>query len=396
MPSTTGMPEAATAQTLIDSIRRAGLLDTALEAAFRALPRAAFLPNLPLDQVYKDEAVPIKVDEDGTVLSSSSQPSMMAIMLQQLDLKPGQNVLEIGTGTGYNAALMQYLVGDEGKVTTIEIDAQVAEQARANLQRAAMSQVQVVESDGAVGYAPRASYDRIMATAGVWDVPRAWVRQMKPKGVLVAPIWMDGFEVSAALTLQPDGTLYSRDNRLCWFIRLRGQASGPETAVRVATSGLYVYSSAHIDSAALQMLLSDDAEETYLGVQLDSWEYWRGFLPYFVLNVPDSFVLARYHVDRDTSPYGITSGGFALITPGSACFVPVGAKGAARSFGSADALLAVQETSAHWERDGKPRQDRLRLRLIPSGQPFDGGRAKVYTRRDHDLIAWLEREGTDA
>lgn len=384
------MTEPATAETLIDTIKRAGLLDASLEAAFRALPRAAFLPNLPPDQVYKDEAVPTKIDEDGTVLSSASQPSMMAIMLRQLDLKPGHNVLEIGTGTGYNAALMQYIVGDKGKVTTVEIDAQVAEQARANLQRAAMSRVQVVEGDGAVGYAPRANYDRIIVTAGIWDVPRTWVRQMKPKSILVAPIWMDGFEVSAAFTLQPDGTLSSSDNRLCWFIRLRGRASGPESAVRVATSGLYVYSSAHIDSAALQMLLSDDAEESYLGVQLDSWDYWRGFLPYFVLHVPDSFVLARYQVDRDMSPYGITSSGFALITQGSACFVPVGAQGAARSFGSADAVLAVQEMIAAWERDGKPRQDRLRLRLVPTGQSFDANGARVYTRRDHDLIAWLE------
>ena len=112
----------ATAESLIDSLKEARLLDAPLEAAFRAVPRAAFLPNLTPDQAYKDEAVPVKIDEDGTVLSSSSQPSMMAIMLRQLDLKPEQNVLEIGTGTGYNAALMQHIVGDEGRVTSIEID----------------------------------------------------------------------------------------------------------------------------------------------------------------------------------------------------------------------------------------------------------------------------------
>ncbi|MFN8450817.1 MAG: methyltransferase domain-containing protein [Anaerolineae bacterium] len=391
------MPDApATAEALIDSIKQAGLLDASLEAAFRAVPRAAFLPNLPPDQVYKDEAVPIKVDEDGTVLSSSSQPSMMAIMLRQLDLKPGQNVLEIGAGTGYNAALMQYLVGDEGKVTSIEIDAQVAEQARTNLQRAAMSQVFVVQGDGAVGYAPRASYDRIIVTAGIWDVPETWIRQMKPKSILVAPIWMDGFELSAALTLQPDGTLYSRDNRLCWFIRLRGQAirTGKRRARRHQRA-VRLFERAYRQRRAANAALRR-REETYLGVPLDTWEYWRGFLPYFVLNVPDTFTLARYHVDRDTAPYGITASGFALIAPGSACFVPVGAQGAARSFGSADALLAVQETISAWERDGKPRQERLRMRLVPKGRSLDGVRGKVYTRRDHDLIAWLERGGTNA
>ena len=220
------MPEARPAppannEALIATLRAAGLLDARLESAFHAIPRAAFLPNLPPDQAYKDEALPIKHDENGSVLSSSSQPSMMAIMLRQLDLKSGQNVLEIGTGTGYNAALLQQLVGDEGHVTTVEIDAPLAELARANLQRVAMGSVLVVEGDGANGYAPRANYDRMMATAGIWDVPPTWVRQLKPDGLIVAPLWMEGFEVSAALTLQQDGSLASEDNRLCGFIPLR-------------------------------------------------------------------------------------------------------------------------------------------------------------------------------
>ncbi len=384
----------ADAESLIASLKQAGFLDAPLEAAFRALPRAAFLPDLPPDQVYKDEAVPIKLDEDGTVLSSSSQPSMMAIMLRQLQLKPAMNVLEIGTGTGYNAALMQHVVGDEGKVTTLEIDGTVAETARANLQRAAMGEVMVVHGDGSNGYAPRASYDRIIATAGIWDVPGAWVRQLKPLGILVAPLWLDGFEVSAALTLQPDGTLYSRSNRLCMFIPLRGQAAGTETVVRVGTSGLHLYSSAPIDSAAMQMLLSDDAEDNYLGTSLDTWDYWQGFLPYFVLHVPESFTLARYQVTQDAPAYGIGGHGFLLMTQGSVCFVSVSARGTARSFGSADAVLAVQESLEAWERDGKPRQERLRLRVVPKGRPFDAGQGKVYTRRDHDLVAWLELGGT--
>ena len=69
--------------------------------------------------------------------------------------------------------------------------------------------------------------------------------------------------------------------------------------VRVGTSGLYLYSGAKIDSAALQMLLSDDAEDSYLGVALDASEYWSGFLPYFVLHVPETFTLARYQVTKD-------------------------------------------------------------------------------------------------
>ena len=388
-----GMPDGApaNAESLIATLKQAGLLNAPLEAAFRAVPRAAFLPNLAPDQVYKDEALPIKYDEDGSILSSSSQPSMMAIMLRQLDLKPGQNVLEIGTGTGYNAALIQQLVGDEGRVTTVEIDAPLAELARANLQRVLMGRVQVVQGDGANGYVPRANYDRIMATAGIWDVPAAWSRQLMPKGILVAPLWLEGFEVSAALMLQTDRSLYSANNRLCGFIPLRGQAAGPETAMRIGTSGLYLHAPSKMDSAAIQALLSDDAEDNYLGAAPNAWDYWQGFLPYFVLHVPDTFILARYHVTKDAPAYGLTGSGFVLMMPGSACFVSTAARGTARSFGSADAFMEVEAALIAWERDGKPAQDRLRLRLIPKeNDSFAVRRGKVYTRRDHTLCAWME------
>lgn len=387
------MPDTpATLNSLIAELKAGGLLDATLEAAFRAVPRAAFLTHLPPAEAYKDEAIPFKYDEDGTVLSSSSQPSMMAIMLRQLDLKPGHNVLEIGAGTGYNAALMQHLVGDDGTVTTIELDAQVAETARANLQRVAKSEVLVVTGDGAAGYAPRASYDRIIATAGIWDVPDTWVRQLKPGGILVTPLLVEGFEISAALTLQPDGTLYSSNNRLCGFIPLRGQAAVPDFAVRIATSGLYLYANHRVDSAALQTLISDDASISYLGATLEAWEYWLGFLPYLVLHVPENYVLARYQVAKDAPAYGIDGGGFVLMSAGSACFVSVTERGMARSFGSSDAIIAVETALQAWERDGKPQADKLHLRLVPraSSASVTTERRKTYRRRDHTLVVWMQ------
>ncbi len=385
----------ASADTLIAVLKQNGLLDARREAAFRAVPRAVFLPDLPPETVYLDQAVPIKTDEDGTVLSSSSQPSMMAIMLRQLRLQPGMNVLEIGAGSGYNAALMQHLVGDNGKVTSIEIDAQIAEAARQNLQRASMGEVLVVDGDGSTGYAPRASYDRIIATAGIWDVPQAWVRQLKPRGLLVAPLWVDGFEVSAALMLQGDGSLFSEDNRLCGFLRLRGHAAGPEHSVRIGTSALYLYATDALDSTAVHLLLSDDAETTFINTRLSVLDYWQGFLPYLVLNVPEGFALARYYVTDDASAYGIAIGsGFALIGHGSACFVTVGEGSKASSFGGADALMAIEDALESWKQAGKPQQDRLRLRLVPKtdGQ-FSVERGSVYSRRDHLLLAWLEIGG---
>jgi len=265
-PSETGadMP-AARAQpsprTLVESMRARGdLKDARLEAAFLAIPRAHFLPGLPPETVYSDEAIAIKRAADGTVISSSSQPSMMALMLEQLNLKPGMNVLEIGTGSGYNAAIMQHLVGPNGLVTTIELDPEIGEVAVDNLARAGISGVRVVIGDGAAGFAPRASYDRIIATAGIWDIPTAWVRQLKPRGRIVAPIWLEGFQYSAAFELQADGTLYSEDNLPCGFVRMRGAGMGEEGVFRVGSLLTLQANAGTLDSAQLQMLLSQSLD----------------------------------------------------------------------------------------------------------------------------------------
>src|ERR1051326_1170586 len=82
-----------------------------IEEAFRIVPRHLFLPDLPVEKVYRDQAIATKLLNE-RIVSSSSQPAIMAIMLEQLELRPGQRVLEIGAGTGYNAALMAYIVGE--------------------------------------------------------------------------------------------------------------------------------------------------------------------------------------------------------------------------------------------------------------------------------------------
>src|SRR4051812_2082062 len=109
-------------QALVDKLRAdQSIRSRPVEAAFRAVPRHLFVPETPLEDVYRDMVIPTK-KESGQWISSSSQPTIMAIMLEQLQLKPGQRVLEIGAGTGYNAALIAHIVGSKGYVTTIDLD----------------------------------------------------------------------------------------------------------------------------------------------------------------------------------------------------------------------------------------------------------------------------------
>jgi protein-L-isoaspartate(D-aspartate) O-methyltransferase len=387
--------DAAQAQrgALVKGLKEKGeLADPRMEAAFLSVPRHEFLPDMPLEKVYADEALPVKRDSDGSVISSSSQPLMMAMMLRQLELQPGHNVLEIGTGTGYNAAIMQEMVGDEGKVTSLEIDLDLVQQTQNTLQRLSMGRIRVVHTDAAGGYAPRAAYDRIIATAGVWDIPKAWIQQLKPRGIIVAPLWLDAMQLSAALRLEDDGTLYSESNLPCGFIRLRGLGAGPVVTQRVGNSSLMLISNeaSMLDGAAVHTLLSDDVERVLLDVRLSSSDYFHGFLPYFVLNLPPGFTFAFYQLGANQQEYGIASGtGIALIQTGSACFISFDKHGEAFIFGSPDAFMAFQQCLQSWDAVGRPDWRALRLRLYPIQQPAPTiTTGRLYPRQDHVLYAW--------
>lgn len=379
---------------LADELKKKGVVtDAAIESAFRAVPRHLFLPDLPPEEAYSDRAIATKLSATGATISSSSQPTMMALMLEQLQLKSGHNVLEIGTGTGYNAALMQHIVGHSGFITSLELDTDLSRQADLNLQQAGYPNVKVVQVDGAQGYAPRAAYDRIIATVGVWDVPQQWLQQLKPDGRLIVPIWLDGVQVSTAFVRQQDNTFLSVDNRPCAFVYLRGDASGPEYRRQVGNTDLYILAdeSDKIDTAGLHTLLSDDYEHCSLGYKLTTSDFWYGFQIYLMLNEPAGYIFAVFAVTDGQKCYGIEGRGLALFAPGSASFVPYHEEGYAHCFGGSDAYLMLYDRVQAWHDAGKPGVPHLRLQLIPKshGEPATSN-GKIYPRRDHYLHVWLE------
>jgi protein-L-isoaspartate(D-aspartate) O-methyltransferase len=203
-------------------------------AALHAVPRHLFLPGQRPEAAYRDDAIVTKRDEAGQPISSSSQPAIMAIMLDQLDLAPGHRVLEIGAGTGYNAALMSHIVGPSGQVTSVDIDPELVVSAREHLARAGFGEVTVVCADGAGGDPEHAPYDRIIATVGVSDLAPAWLEQAGPQARIVVPFDVRGTQLSIAFDRAAPGRWASRSLAPCGFMRMRGSLAGPERVVPLA------------------------------------------------------------------------------------------------------------------------------------------------------------------
>lgn len=218
---------------LIDHLVQEGSVRTPhVEKAMRTVPRHLFVPNAPLVKAYGNAPVNTKFDESGASISCASQPDIVGMMLEQLDVQPGQKILELGAGTGFNAGLLGYLVGQKGHVTTIDVDEDIVDGARAGLAAADIHNVEVILGDGAVGHAPNAPYDRIEATVGAHGVPHAWLEQLVPGGRLLTPLRLRG-SVSRSIAFEnQDGVWRSVGSQMNTFMPLRqGIADDPRVFV---------------------------------------------------------------------------------------------------------------------------------------------------------------------
>lgn len=226
-------------QIFVDRLKNAGMIRTPrVEAAFRAVPRHMFVPDTDRETAYQDAHIVTRWQGD-TPISSCSQPSITAMMLEMLDLQPGQRILEIGAGTGYAAALMAHIVGETGKVITIDLDEDIVDSALKHLQAAGVNNVQVICHDGVQGWQKAAPYDRVILTVASADIAPAWREQLRTGGRMVLPFQLTAFQSELAtppdqllLALKQTSTcLESIDIRPCFFMTLRGasatQLTGP-------------------------------------------------------------------------------------------------------------------------------------------------------------------------
>jgi protein-L-isoaspartate(D-aspartate) O-methyltransferase len=184
-----------------------GVLPEPLREAFRAVPRHRFLhrfgrsfefdyvrelteqnlaEHLPL--IYSNTALRHVDRNCEPMLSSNSEPGFILRALEQLDLQPGQRVLEIGSGGGWLAAVMAQVVGPQGKITGVEVIAELVAQSRRDLAALGIANVEIVAGDGALGHAAGAPYDRMIVTAGCNDLPLAFYDELRDGGLLIVPV----------------------------------------------------------------------------------------------------------------------------------------------------------------------------------------------------------------
>jgi protein-L-isoaspartate(D-aspartate) O-methyltransferase len=219
-----------------------------LVAAFRATPRHSFLDRVfqyqrksdrwreiitrdpdaqEVSVLYSDRALITRLASAGAghapvPVSSSTQPSLMAQMLEDIKLQAGISVLEVGTGTGYNAALLSHVVGP-GLVTSVEVDREVLAEAWDHLRKYSDRKVALKHADGRSGFPESAPYDRIIVTAATPDLEPAWLEQLADKGLLVAPLALApglAFIVRGAVT---EGVFHGRLTRAAYFMPLRAE-----------------------------------------------------------------------------------------------------------------------------------------------------------------------------
>lgn len=345
---------------LVAALRRQGYLrDARVAMAFGAVPREVFVSGRALAEVYTDRALVTKMG-DRVPVSTSSQPAMMARMLQQLAVAPGQHVLEIGTGTGYQAALLARLVAPGGRVTSVELDGDLAERARANLHTVGAHAVHVVAADGGAGYRRAAPYDRIIATASCWEIPRPWWDQCREGGRIVLPLRLNGIQIAAALR-KHDGLLKGADFVPCVFLALggrfrrryetdlgaRGVLRGDAPLSRALRRAIAAGGSEEPIALALPASFAERADALLFlalqGMPITEWEApGRAGSTLVIEAAADSFLLLRHS----------------------------GPRVHAASCGTPSAADAVRRALAGWDSAGRPGADALRLVVRPSASPL--------------------------
>lgn len=368
-------------------------------AAFRAVPRHLATPGVDMAEAYDAEYVAVtKTDASGVDISSVSAARIQAMQIEQADIRPGMNVLEIGSG-GVNAAYLAEMAGEQGQVVTVDIDPDVTRRARDFLKATGYHNVTVVTADGEHGVPEHAPYDRIVVTVQAADVPPAWVHQLRDGGRLVVPLRMRGMTRTVAFVRDGE-RLVSDGFELCGFVPMQGagenrmrlavlhDAEGEEIALRLDGHP-------EPDTEALRAALRTPRAEAWSGVTLAGDESNEHLDLWLTTALDDLPLMAAKPAARQrglvasASPLGVPT----LVEGDSFAYRTVrptndpdryelGAIGhGPRARAVAERLVEEIRT---WDRDH--RTHRARIEVHPAGTPDDRLPAGRVIDRPHTRI----------
>ena len=361
---------------LVEQLEGKGCLRCApVRRAFLAVPRERFLREIAeregLERIYEDRAIVTLHDAQGAPASSSSQPSMMASMLEALQLRPGQRVLEIGAGTGYNAALLSRIVGARGTVVSVEVDSATARDARRALSQV-KSAARVVHGDGRNGWSRAAPYDRIIVTASSPAVPRAWHDQLRDGGLLELPLILDPLGLQMIVTLRKhDDGLRSETLLHGGFMPLRDaqraavpapppslSASESIDGRRRAITHLSGVALRGLSKARRQQLLAlalSQPRRRELGLRAPR----AALALYLTIEAPPNHFIGGWPRIGVMTADG---DGLALLAGGPKTFTPI------EAYGEPDAERLLLELVERWRQRGRPTAERLSVKVSFAGQ----------------------------
>lgn len=365
-------------------------INPVLRQAFLNAPRHLFIPrythpithqwadvdyqqveeHLPI--LYADRALSIYQPASSPFIATISQPSLVLHMLDLLDIQPGNTVFEIGTGSGWNAALMGQLVGLQGHVYSMEIFPDLVHTSQQALQRAGGQSVTILAGDGALGYPPGAPFDRIIFTAGSYDIPLALHQQLKENGLLLAVLKLAGGGDDLVLFKKQQGVLVSQHASPVLFVPLLG-----------------AYRSEWRDGVELTVFLADKQLAPNPVAQVPFWwgsrssgnlmQQTEGVRSFLQLSQPGYRVFIDQHA---ANPFY-----FGLFDETSQSLV-VAQYDSLISYGGLAAQTKLLDSLSHWVQLGMPSSVRLPLKVYPKTGPLPKNPSGWVLDRMDSIFVW--------
>jgi protein-L-isoaspartate(D-aspartate) O-methyltransferase len=329
-----------------------------------------------LAMLYADRPLILFGDNDEHVLSTISQPSFVLRMLDMLKLEPGHRVFELGTGSGWNAALIGQLVGPRGHVYSLEIIPEMARRAAGIIQNYHIENVTVIEADGGDGYAPAAPYDRATFTAGTYDLPQPFYQQIRDGGLLLIVLRTEGGGDNLFILRKTGAHFESIDSLPCGFVQMMGR-----------------YRIESLDAIYLEALPGwDDLRHRELSRIHFRWGgkgredfIWRtlGFRSFLGITEPLFQVFKTKTTGRlayDERYFGLWDArGRSLVIAKDDLLI---------AYGTPAAKERLMQRLEQWVKLGMPGTISFDLQVYPVGVPLTAGENQWITKRDQSQFFW--------